>query len=163
MLFKDTEFEGIAISFHEKVQDISVFLEQVGLTQFPETGQEIRVAYHDACHLAHAQKITREPRSILKQIPNLELIPLHESDLCCGSAGSYNLEQPAIANQLGERKAENIINTGADILSTGNIGCLVQIKNHLSKLNGSKGKPVMPVMHTIEVIDLAYRNQLLPR
>jgi glycolate oxidase iron-sulfur subunit len=162
LLFKDTEFEGKANSFSEKVQDISVFLNEIDLAPIPTPQKEIFAAYHDACHLAHAQGVTEEPRSLLTQIPNLTLVPVNEGDICCGSAGSYNLEQPEIAQQLGERKATNIINTKADLVTTGNIGCIVQLRNHLTKLDGHMdGMGIdIPVMHTIELIDLAYQQLL---
>ncbi|MCJ7536580.1 MAG: heterodisulfide reductase-related iron-sulfur binding cluster [Anaerolineales bacterium] len=162
LLFKNTELEEAAVSFSRRVRDISVFLSEIDLAPIPAAREDILIAYHDACHLAHAQGITQEPRSLLTQIPNLSLVPINEGDLCCGSAGSYNLEQPDIAEQLGERKATNILNTKADAVATGNIGCLVQLRNHLSKFNGHiEGKQsVMPVMHTIEIIDLAYQEKL---
>ena len=123
---------------------------------------EINVAYHDACHLSHAQGVTQEPRTLLSLIPNLNLVPIYEGDICCGSAGSYNLEHPEIAEQLGKIKATNIIQTNADLVITGNIGCLVQIRNHLSHFNGNDAEngSDIPVLHTIELIDLAYQNMI---
>jgi glycolate oxidase iron-sulfur subunit len=98
----------------------------------------------------------------LLKVPNLTILPINEGDLCCGSAGSYNLEQPMIAQQLGHRKAENILDTGADAVVSGNIGCLIQLRSHLSQLNRGNGgirKPI-PVWHTIELIDKAYQEEL---
>jgi glycolate oxidase iron-sulfur subunit len=97
---------------------------------------------------------------LLLSVPNLELLPISESELCCGSAGSYNLEQPEIAGTLGERKARNILATGADIAASGNIGCLVQLRNHLGQAKSRNGgvPEAFPVWHTLEVLDRAYRN-----
>ena len=162
LLFRGTKHEEAAVNFSAKVLDISVFLNGIILEEIPDPGREITVAYHDACHLSHAQGVTQEPRALLSQIPNLNLVPIYEGDICCGSAGSYNLEHPEIADQLGNFKATNIIQTNADLVATGNIGCLVQIRNHLSKLNGNgaeKGSDI-PVLHTIELVDLAYQNMI---
>jgi glycolate oxidase iron-sulfur subunit len=162
LLFKGTKHEAPANKFSEKVLDISVFLNGIDLAPIPDSGKEIAVAYHDACHLSHAQGVTQEPRTLLSQIPNLRLVPIHDGDICCGSAGSYNLEHPEIAGQLGEWKATNIINTNADLVATGNIGCMVQIRNHLSNNNGNSPEEQsrIPVLHTIELIDLAYQNSI---
>jgi glycolate oxidase iron-sulfur subunit len=111
------------------------------------------MAYHDACHLAHAQGITAEPRRLLAAIGNLTVVEIPEGEICCGSAGTYNLEQPELANQLGERKARNILSTGAQAVVMGNIGCMTQIQTHLERL----GRP-LPVLHTVEVLDMAYRK-----
>jgi glycolate oxidase iron-sulfur subunit len=164
LLFKETEFEDTAKLFSRKVMDISVFLAGIELLPIPNSHKALRVAYHDACHLSHAQGITREPRWLLNQIPYLTLVPINDGDLCCGSAGSYNLEQPEIASKLGSRKAKNILNTHADAVATGNIGCLVQLQNHLAKMNRqiSSEQIDTPVMHTIELIDLAYQEKLSP-
>lgn len=161
-LFKGTEFEELAESFAEIVVDISVFLAEIDLEPIPPLLNSLKIAYHDACHLAHAQKVTEEPRSLLNKIPNLSFVPLNEGDLCCGSAGSYNIEQPTIARQLGQRKANNILVSGADIVVSGNIGCLIQMRNHLSKIGGKNDSVQLlpPVVHTIELIDQAYRNAL---
>jgi glycolate oxidase iron-sulfur subunit len=160
LLLAETKFVGDAEGFAVKTMDISLFLAQLGIEPPPPLREPARVAYHDACHLAHAQKITAPPRTLLQLIPNLSLVSLPESDLCCGSAGSYNIEQPEIASQLGVRKAANILSTGAQAVATGNIGCLVQLLNHLNAIreNEGKGSKPFPVWHTIEVIDRAYRG-----
>jgi glycolate oxidase iron-sulfur subunit len=139
--------------FADKVQDISLFLDQLGIEEPPGLSEPLRLAYHDACHLAHAQGVIEAPRRLLRSIPNLTLVTLPESDLCCGSAGTYNIEQPETAHRLGERKARHILSTGAQAVATGNIGCMVQIRTHLSRLE----QPV-PVWHTMEVLDRAYRG-----
>ncbi|MBK5107409.1 MAG: 4Fe-4S dicluster domain-containing protein [Anaerolineales bacterium] len=163
LLFKGTNHEEKAQEFSKMVYDISVFLNEIELEPIPDSGQELAVAYHDACHLSHAQGVTQEPRSLLSKIPNLRLIPIHDGDICCGSAGSYNLEHPEIAGQLGEMKAANINAVHADLVAAGNIGCLVQIRNHLSNHNGDSAEKQseIPVLHTIELIDLAYQG-LIP-
>ena len=85
------------------------------------------VTYHDACHLAHAQKVTAQPRALLGQIPGLKLVPLPESDMCCGAAGTYNLTHPQMATDLAERKLRNIASTRAPVCATGNVGCAMHI------------------------------------
>jgi glycolate oxidase iron-sulfur subunit len=162
LLFKGTEFEEAAITFSQRVFDISVFLNEISIEPIPQNNNSITIAYQDACHLAHAQGITEEPRELLLKIPNLTILPIWEEDLCCGSAGSYNLDHPEIAHNLGHRKAVNILDTGADAVVSGNIGCLIQLRSHLSQLTGGIGrssKPI-PVWHTIEIIDRAYQGQL---
>jgi glycolate oxidase iron-sulfur subunit len=151
LLFAGQPEEEAARAFAGRVRDVSAFLAELGLVPPPALPQPLRLAYHDACHLAHAQGITSAPRRLLRAIPNLTLVDLPESDLCCGSAGTYNLEQPEIAAQLGRRKAENILLSGADALAAGNLGCLVQVKPYLAAL----GRP-LPVWHTVEVLDRAY-------
>ncbi len=131
--------------------DVSVFLAQLGLVTPPPLPQSLKVAYHDACHLAHAQGVTAPPRQLLRAIPNLELVEIPEGEICCGSAGTYNIEQPEIAARLGQRKAANILRTGADAVAAGNIGCLVQIKTHLQR----NGQP-LAIYHTMQLLDLAY-------
>ncbi len=162
LLFKGSEFEELANSFSERVFDISVFLDDFDLVPIPPLSTPTKIAYHDACHLAHAQGVTKEPRNLLSKIPNLSLVPIDEADLCCGSAGSYNLEQPVIAQQLGQRKAAHILDAGADAVVSGNIGCLIQLQTHLSKLaEGNEDEQLLPpVMHTIELIDQAYQKAI---
>src|SRR5690606_4661221 len=99
-----------------KVKDVSEFLDELGLV--PPRGElRMRVAYHDACHLAHAQKIREQPRRLLSQIPGLELVEIRESDLCCGAAGTYNLTEPEVAGRLARRKLANILATGARVVA----------------------------------------------
>jgi glycolate oxidase iron-sulfur subunit len=133
------------------VRDISEYLSEIEMLPAPPLPQPMKAAYHDACHLAHAQGIVTEPRKLLSVIPNLTLLEIIDSSTCCGSAGTYNIEQPEIAAELGRRKAVNILNSGADVVVTGNIGCMVQIQTQLQ----SVGK-LLPVFHTIELLDLAY-------
>ena len=142
--------EGPAQEFAEHVQDISQFLADLGMVGQPGLPQPMRVAYHDACHLVNAQGITEAPRRLLSMVSNLTLIELTDGNLCCGSAGTYNLEQPEIAAELGRRKANTILQSGAEAVVAGNIGCLVQIRTHLQAL----GK-LLPVFHTVELLDMA--------
>jgi glycolate oxidase iron-sulfur subunit len=161
-LFKGSEYENQAAEFSDRVLDVSVFLTNLGITPPPDSNGSIKVAYHDACHLSHAQGISKEPRDLLQSIPGVTLIPIPEGDLCCGSAGSYNLEHPKIAEKLGNRKVENILSVRPDMVVAGNIGCLVQLRMHLNQLNNTAGGVVeIPnVMHTIELLDYAYRQVL---
>lgn len=161
-LFSGSEYENEAAEFSEQVEDISVFLDRLGIKPLPESNESLRVAYHDACHLSHAQGITKEPRDLLKSIPGVSLVPITEAELCCGSAGSYNLEHPKIAKELGGRKVKNILASKPDVVVTGNIGCLIQLRTHLSMVdNHSEIFVEIPhVMHTVELLDLAYRQIL---
>jgi glycolate oxidase iron-sulfur subunit len=139
--------------FAAKVKDVHEFLDALGLV--PPSGRIGAVAtYHDSCHLAHAQKITAAPRRLLSKIPGLELRELPESDICCGSAGAYNLQEAAMADRLGCRKMENIRSTGASIVLAANAGCLLQIQREI----GSNGHS-LKVMHPMELLDLSYRGE----
>ena len=151
LLFTGTADHERAEAFAHKVKDVSVFLDELGLQNLKDEQPVRRVAYHDACHLAHAQGVTSPPRNLLKSIPNLQLLELGDGGLCCGSAGTYNLEQPEIAHQLGEMKAQRIIETGAEMIVSGNIGCLTQIRTHLAQ----KNRP-LPIYHTIQLLAQAY-------
>lgn len=154
LLFRGDRDEDRAREFASKVRDVASFLDEVGLVDPPSSlPHPWKVAYHDACHLLHAQGIREAPRRLLRSVPNLELVEVPDSETCCGSAGTYNMEQPEIAHELGKRKAENILATGAQALAAGNIGCLVQIQNRLAAL----GRP-LPVYHTIQILALAYSS-----
>jgi glycolate oxidase iron-sulfur subunit len=151
LLFKGTTQEEEAQEFSQKVQDISEYLLNLELRPAVPLASPMKAAYHDACHLAHAQGISMEPRKLLKAVPGLTLLEINDAGICCGSAGSYNVEQPEIAAELGRRKAENICKSGAQAVITGNIGCIVQLRAHLLEA----GHP-LPVYHTVEILDLAY-------
>ena len=138
--------------FAHKVSDIAEFLEELGPVP-PQGALETTVVYHDACHLAHAQSIRQQPRSLLSMIPSLKLVPLDESEVCCGAAGSYNLTQGEMADQLGKRKIEHILKTEASLVAVGNAGCSLQIQSFLKKENAG-----IPVVHPIQLLDLSYRN-----
>jgi glycolate oxidase iron-sulfur subunit len=149
-LFAGLPEEETANRLADKVMDISVYLAKLGIDP-PALPRPLKVAYHDACHLAHAQGVTAEPRRILSAIPNLTLLPIAEAELCCGSAGTYNIEQPELADAIGMRKAEHILETGCEVVVTGNIGCMIQLRRQLQRC-GSR----LPVYHTLQLLDLAY-------
>jgi glycolate oxidase iron-sulfur subunit len=152
LILRGTPDEARAKAFRKRVVDVSVFLAQLGLREKPAGWSAPQsVAYHDACHLANAQNVRAEPRSLLRSIPGVEVRELANAHLCCGSAGTYNLDQPVIANSLGAQKAQAVIATGAGLVATGNIGCLTQVRSHLEKL----GSPVR-VRHTMQVLRDAY-------
>lgn len=140
--------------FSSRVTDVSVYLDSLRIAPM-KVSRPIRIAYHDACHLAHAQRVRRQPRDLLARIEGVTLVPLVDSELCCGSAGTYNIDQPEIASQLGQRKAQAVIDTRCDIVALGNIGCQVQIEQHLRKLGNN-----MPVLHVAQILDLAQQGKL---
>lgn len=153
LLFAGRPEADEAARFAKKAMDISTFLDQLGLIAPPPLPQPMTIAYHDACHLAHAQGVRSAPRALLRSIPNLTLAEIRDGEICCGSAGTYNLEQPAIAAELGRRKAANIVETGADAIALGNIGCLTQIRTYLERSGH-----VTPIFHTVQLLDMAYDN-----
>lgn len=149
LLADDPEYAERAARFAARVTDVSELLADLGPAA-PRHPIAARVAYHDACHLAHAQGVRSQPRAVLATIPGLDVADIAEADICCGSAGIYNLVQPQAAEQLGRRKAANISATGADAVITSNPGCLLQIERHL-------GQPV-PVLHLVQLLDAAIRG-----
>jgi len=157
VIFRGTSQQDQASSFAKKATDICQFLDQLGLVSAPSLKKPTRVAYHDACHLAHAQGIRSAPRNLLRSIENLELVEIREGEMCCGSAGTYNIDQPEIAHQLGERKTKNILEANCDLVAAGNIGCLVQIQNHLKQSD----RAALKTVHTIQILHAAYQNQEL--
>ena len=138
--------------FATRVSDISEFLVREPL-RGPLRPVSRTVTYHDPCHVAHGQKIRKEPRALLAQIPGLTVRELHEADWCCGSAGTYNLTQPEMAGRLQRRKIENIRATGADAVVTANPGCIIQIQQGLE----GGARPIR-VLHIVELLDEAYRR-----
>ena len=146
LILRGTADEELADAFRHRVQDVSLFLAGLGLRE-PLREMPLTLAYHDACHLANAQGVRRQPRDLLRSIPGLNLVEITDAQYCCGSAGTYNLEQPGIAAALGAQKARAILATGADVVASGNIGCLTQLRLHLRQL----GSP-MEVRHTIQVL-----------
>ncbi|GBD36041.1 Lactate utilization protein A [bacterium HR36] len=136
-------------AFAAKVRDVHEFL--VSLDFYPPGfGLPIQATYHDACHLCHAQQIRQQPRQLLQQIQELKLVPLSESEVCCGAAGSYNLTQPEMAERLGRRKVEQILQTGAQAVFTANTGCLLQIRRYLHEQ-----APHIWVAHPVEALWVA--------
>jgi glycolate oxidase iron-sulfur subunit len=149
LILAGTGDAGAAETFRHRVCDVSAFLARLGeLAPFPATSRRQRIAYHDACHLANAQGIRDEPRDLLRAIPGVELCELADAHLCCGSAGTYNIDQPEIAARLGASKARAVLDTRADLVATGNIGCLTQLRVHLG--------PRIPVRHTMQILRDAY-------
>lgn len=146
LLKNDSEFSLEAELFSGKVKDIMEFLSEAGIQLNFKEIQE-KVTYHDACHLAHAQKIIEQPRNVLKRIPGLDLIPLEESTWCCGSAGIYNITRYDDSMVILERKMKNIKNTNAEIVLTGNPGCISQIEYGAKKFNVD-----VQVMHPVTFI-----------
>lgn len=142
-------------AFAAKVRDINEFLDELGLIP-PKGNIGITATYHDACHLAHAQKVREAPRNLLSQIPSLKLVELAESDLCCGAAGTYNLTEPEMAERLAKRKMKNIVATGARVVATANAGCLLQIARE-ARTQGEKLK----IVHPIDLLDKSYRGESL--
>ncbi len=152
ILHDDPQWADRAARFSSRVRDVLEFLDEIGIS--PELGRlDATVTYQDACHLAHAQRITAPPRRLLSQIPGLQQVEMNESSLCCGSAGIYNVTQPEMARRLGERKASNVSATGAQIVATANPGCAMQMTVHLRE----KNSPIR-VKHVIELLDEAYGN-----
>lgn len=138
LLYGDPEWVHAGQEFSERVHDLSEFLAGQGALKwkFAETTQT--VTYHDACHLAHPQRITKEPRDLVRAVAGRNYVELPESDVCCGSAGSYNLTEPEMARRLQHRKVENIARTRADVVVTTNPGCILQIQAGLNKAAGKK-------------------------
>ncbi len=147
LLRADPAWAARAEALSAKVADFSEFLVDLGPAA-PRHPLPITVAYHDACHLASAQRITRQPRELLTAIPDLEIAELSDAGICCGSAGIYNLVQPDTAQQLGARKASSVAGTGAELVVSGNPGCALQIASALATAGTPK-----PVAHLAEVID----------
>lgn len=142
-----------ASAFSARTVDASVFLHSAGLGDLLQAGPgySASLTYHDACHLAHGQRVTLEPRELLRAIPRIEFVELPEADMCCGSAGIYNLLQPTMARNLVERKMDNVERTGAAIVATGNPGCHAWI----AQAARERGRDVR-VLHTMEALEAAF-------
>lgn len=140
--------------FAVRVRDLTEVLVEYGLVErlASAPGIDATATYHDACHLAHGQGITQSPRALLGAIPRLTLVPLPESDVCCGSAGIYNVVQPALARELLERKMANVQATGAEYVVSGNPGCHAWIEQGSRERNGPT------VLHTAELLEKAFND-----
>jgi glycolate oxidase iron-sulfur subunit len=152
LLDDDPAWADRARQFSAKVRDLSEMLAEAG----PVAARHpvhLRAAYHDACHLAHAQGVRAQPRELLRAIPGMELLEPPEWEVCCGSAGLYNILQPEAADRLGRRKAENLLSTGADAIISANPGCTLQISAHLEAM----GRP-LPIYHPVQVLDASIRG-----
>lgn len=142
-----------ARAFAAKCKDVSEVLAELE-PRAKRRGLKLRVAFHDSCHLQHAQGVRSQPRTLLSKIPWLELVEIPEAAICCGSAGIFNLVQPDAANELGNRKAELIAPLKADAVATGNPGCILQVQAALAR-HGQK----IPVVHTIQILDASIRGE----
>lgn len=156
LLRDDPRYAERAAALAAKTRDISEFLADLE-PMAPRAAIAARVAYHDACHLAHAQGIRRQPRAILEAIPALEVVSMPESEMCCGSAGIYNLVEPEPAAALGERKARNVLSIQPDALIAANPGCLLQITTALHRLGTN-----LPTLHPVELVDASIRGIIPP-
>lgn len=155
ILADDLEYSQKAQDFAAKVKDAQEFLANVGVTAklSPLTEQPLTLVYQDACHLLHGQKISIQPRQLLKQIPGVSLREPIDAALCCGSAGVYNMLQPEVAEELGQQKAQNLVNTGANLIASPNPGCSLQIQKHL-QLQGQN----ISILHPMELLDYSIRG-----
>ncbi|MDQ2869937.1 MAG: (Fe-S)-binding protein [Acidobacteriota bacterium] len=148
----DTAWASRAAEFSGRVRDVTEFLAELGPAA-PRHPIALRVAYHDACHLAHAQRVREPPRLLLRGIPGIEILEVPDGDQCCGSAGIYNLTEPASADEIGGRKADNVLSTGAELLVSANPGCTLQIQ----KILRQRGVD-LPAAHPIEILDASLRG-----
>ncbi len=150
LLADDADHGPRAERLSERSRDIMQLLVELDLPR-PKHRMERKVTYHDACHLAHAQKVVDAPRRLLQSIDGLELVPLRESDMCCGAAGTYNLAQPEMARDLAERKIKHIQSTGCRTCVTGNVGCAMQIQSEADRLGVE-----LHVTHPVSLLYEAY-------
>lgn len=157
LLRDDPAYAARGAAFSAKVRDVSEFLVELGPLARRQP-VEASVAYHDACHLSHAQRVRSQPRALLGAIPGLQLREVPDGEICCGSAGIYNVLNPGPADDLGDRKAASILATGAGTVVTANPGCLLQIRSALERA----GTPLRMV-HTVEVLDASIRGASLDR
>jgi glycolate oxidase iron-sulfur subunit len=152
LLRDDPKYSERAKAFSAKCRDISEVL--AGLEpRAPRHPLPLKVAYHDPCHLQHAQGVRTQPRAVLGKIPELQILETAEAALCCGSAGIYNLVRPGPAKELGERKVRHVLATAPDIVASGNPGCLLQLRSGI-RLAGSQ----IPVVHLVELVDASIRG-----
>lgn len=148
-----------AQAFVTKVRDVQEFLAEVGWVAplQPLATRPLRLVYQDACHMIHGQKITWQPRHLLRRIPGVNLRDPVDAALCCGSAGIYNILQPEVAQELGRQKVQNLLATDPDVIVSANIGCFVQISHHLSQ----QGRAGIPVLHPMQLLAMAIQGQSL--
>jgi len=153
LLRDDPAWAARAKAFAARCKDISEVLLEAG-TIAPRGPLALRVAYHDACHLRHAQGIHEQPRALLGEVPALMVEEVPEASLCCGSAGVYNLLHPETADELGDRKVNNLLSTEAEAVVSANPGCLLQLMSGLRRL----GHKEMPTFHMVELLDASIRG-----
>jgi len=156
LLADDPAWAERARAFSARVRDVTEIVSELGAPQAPRHPLALRVAYHDACHLAHAQGVRQPPRDLLRSIPGLEILPFAEPDICCGSAGIYNLVEPDPARELGDRKAAHIDAVKPDLIATANPGCMLQMSSASARLGRS-----WPIRHPIEILDASIRGVTL--
>ena len=138
----------------KKSLDVSEFLMKLGPVK-PTHPLKMKATYHDACHLCHGQQIRSQPRQLLGMIPELQMVPLPESEICCGAAGSYNLTEPEMAERLGMRKAGHLLSTGADAVFSSNVGCLIQIGRYMREK-----KPDVWIGHVVDALWASYSGEM---
>ena len=156
LLRDEPDYAARAASLAAKCRDISEVLAELS-PRAPRHPIPLTVAYHDACHLQHAQQVSAEPRQVLSTIPGLEVREIPESGLCCGSAGIYNLVEPEAASQLGARKAKNVQSTGAAAIVSSNPGCLLQLQSSMRE-NREGSAPIPRMYHLVEMVDASIRG-----
>jgi glycolate oxidase iron-sulfur subunit len=154
LLHDDPAWAARARAFSAKVRDVLEYVDELGLPPGALSPLRAVVTYQDACHLAHAQRITAPPRRLLRSIPGLELREMEESSLCCGSAGIYNVQQPEMARRLQARKVERIVAVEPEIVATANPGCALQMRNGLDRA----GRSGVAVRHVVELLDASLRG-----
>jgi glycolate oxidase iron-sulfur subunit len=153
LLADDPTWAARARAFSARVRDVSEIVSELGPPRAPRHPLALRVAYHDACHLAHAQGVRQPPRDLLRSIPGIEILPFAEPEICCGSAGIYNLVEPDAARELGDRKAAHIDAVSPDLIATANPGCTLQMTAASARLGR-----VRPIRHPIEILDASIRG-----
>ncbi|HTW85252.1 MAG TPA: heterodisulfide reductase-related iron-sulfur binding cluster [Candidatus Sulfotelmatobacter sp.] len=157
LLADEPAWAARAAAFAARVRDVNEWLATLE-PRAPRSPLPLRVAYHDACHLAHAQRVREQPRALLRSIPALELVEIAEGDQCCGSAGTYNLFEPAAAREIGLRKVDNVQRCAPDLLASANPGCTLQIGSLLAERGAH-----LPAAHPLEILDAAINGTPLPR
>jgi glycolate oxidase iron-sulfur subunit len=153
LLADDPAWAERAAAFSARVRDVTEIVSELGVPRAPRHPLSLRVAYHDACHLAHAQGVRQPPRDLLRSIPGVDILPFAEQEICCGSAGIYNLVEPDAARELGDRKAGHIDAVNPDVIATANPGCTLQMRAAAARLGRSR-----LIRHPIEILDASIRN-----
>ena len=152
LLADDPAWADRARACSARVRDVTEIVSELGAPRAPRHPLALRDAYHDACHLAHAQGVRQPPRDLLRSIPGVEILPFAEQEICCGSAGIYNLVEPDAARELGDRKAAHIDAVKPDIIATANPGCMLQMSTASARLGRQR-----PILHPIEILDASVR------
>jgi glycolate oxidase iron-sulfur subunit len=154
LLADDPHWAARARGFSARVRDVTEIVARLTPARAPRHPLPLRVAYHDACHLAHAQGVRQPPRDLLKSIPGIELLSFAEQDMCCGSAGIYNLVEPAAARELGDRKAGHLAAACPDVVATANPGCMLQMA-----AGAARRHDTWPVVHPMELLDASIHGR----